>query len=560
MRINQLFIYFATVMAIMATACKYPVVEDCDISALFDPIVLADDGTVKFTNVPNIQDATYEWDFGDGTRFSGRSPEDKTYTPKSTAYYIKLRISKGNDCFDEYLDSIFVINTVVAQFTANPVIFDVPQTVTFTHSSIDADHYTWKFGDSSFVVVTGNINKTVTHLYSKGGQYDVILEAKNSTTGVISRDTLALMAKVPVFKKSFTLAPPDISDPEKLWGIDQNSTGQIYLAVGSTKGCYMAKADKEMNILPGSNTPYKLSGPGFGAIQINNYKKTSNGYLLLGQVEANDVFALYALRANNSFDFPENKSFNDQTTISSKYGMNATSTEDGNFMLCGASDGPIVNNINKGGMYFAKADKNSLGGIGSPSILFLDELGASARAILNVSDGYLVAGKKMVGANLEACFFKASYGLVQSGNISTWGAPNFEITDIIPLDNEKYALVGNDNFTARIRIVNAAGVSTWDMTYSGFSLGQAIYTVDKRLIFVGTQSAATKSAAWVELNASTGALLSSVAHTAASISSLEGNCITATSDGGFLIGANGETSNGETSNVVIKTDEKGQSN
>jgi PKD repeat protein len=553
MKINQLFICIAVTMACAIAGCKYPVVEDCDISALFDPIVLADDGTVKFTNVPNIQDATYEWDFGDGTRFSGRSPEDKTYTPKPTAYYIKLRISKGNDCFDEYLDSIFVINTVVAQFMANDTILEIPQLVTFTHNSIDADHYTWRFGDGSpDVVVTGNINKNVTHLYDKYGQFNVILEAKNSATGVISRDTLALTAKVPVFKKSFTLASPDISDPEKLWGIDQNSNGQIYLAVGSAKGCYMAKADKEMNILPESNMLYKLSGQGFGAIQINNYKKTSNGYLLLGQVEANNVFALYALRANNSFDFPENKSFNDQTTISSKYGMNATSTDDGNFMLCGASDGPGTS----GGMYFVKVNKNTLDGIGSPNILFLNELGASATAILNVSDGYLVAGKKKRDSSLESCFFKVNDNLVEPNSASiSWIGSTFEITDIIPVNDSKYALVGNDNGTARIMIMNAAGASTWDMTYSGFSLGQAIYMTDKRLIFAGTTNSGVKSAAWVELNAETGTLLSSVAHTVTGISDLEGNCITATSDGGFLIGANGGTWN-----VVIKTNEKGQTN
>jgi PKD repeat protein len=140
--------------------------EDCqEPLASFD--YSADDLTIGFDNTSQYG-ISYLWDFGDGNTSTDESPVHK-YSDYGD-YEVCLQVF--NECDTAlYCDSVNVCKKPAPFFDYNKNNL----LVSFTNFSLDADSYTWIFGD-------GNTSEEESpeHLYENYGDYLVCLETTNS--------------------------------------------------------------------------------------------------------------------------------------------------------------------------------------------------------------------------------------------------------------------------------------------------------------------------------------------------------------------------------------------
>jgi PKD repeat protein len=124
---------------------------------------------VTFTEL-STNATTWGWDFGDGNTSNSQNP---TYAyGTSGTYYVCLTVTSNCDT-NIFCDSITVSScaTVVASFTYS----DSSLAVDFTDLSVNADSWSWNFGDG-FNATTQN----PTHIYAFPGNYSVCLTASNA--------------------------------------------------------------------------------------------------------------------------------------------------------------------------------------------------------------------------------------------------------------------------------------------------------------------------------------------------------------------------------------------
>ena len=123
---------------------------------------------------------TYLWNFGDKKTSNLNSPSH-TYDSAGT-YRLKSFIITKDGCIDSsFIDVVvyqtpnpsFSINDTIQPFVGNNFIFS-----NLTKYTGTLPKYLWKFGDDSISTV-----KDPTHSYKRFGTYDVILNARNDSTG-----------------------------------------------------------------------------------------------------------------------------------------------------------------------------------------------------------------------------------------------------------------------------------------------------------------------------------------------------------------------------------------
>lgn len=121
--------------------------------------------------------AVFDWDFGDGTSFTGQNPPQHPY-PTPGAYNIRLIMTEPDACNSP--DTI--IKTLVFTQDHMTAAFDLPDTlceglpVNFRNHSENATEYDWYFGDGQ----TGT-DAQPEHTYDTPGTYHVVLVAHNPT-------------------------------------------------------------------------------------------------------------------------------------------------------------------------------------------------------------------------------------------------------------------------------------------------------------------------------------------------------------------------------------------
>ncbi len=139
---------------------------------------------VAFTDTTAPTPTTWEWDFGDGTSFSGQSPPPHTYSIPGS-YMVTLTVSNG-------LDSTTAARTItvtappgpIAAFTPVNATGTAPLTVTFVDTSTGSPTtWAWDFGDGS----TSTAQNPPAHTFSTAQTYTVTLtvtDALNQTSTV----------------------------------------------------------------------------------------------------------------------------------------------------------------------------------------------------------------------------------------------------------------------------------------------------------------------------------------------------------------------------------------
>ncbi|MEP1032176.1 PKD domain-containing protein [Ekhidna sp.] len=145
------------------------------------------DNTVTITNNSTTGGGlTYEWDFGDGSSFSGYDPGSHVYNQFGT-YEITLAII-DNFCTIETSQNITVFPTApILDFEADVLEGCAPLTVQFTNLSqfAVAGEYLWEFDDGSI-----SRSDNPTHTFFAGGNFTVRLRGENEvgTNSEIERE------------------------------------------------------------------------------------------------------------------------------------------------------------------------------------------------------------------------------------------------------------------------------------------------------------------------------------------------------------------------------------
>lgn len=158
-----------------ADACFIPYVDF--VAYKVNPSTL----TISFSSVTSYNGVikTHQWDFGDGTTYTGEQPPPHVYpkqTSADTATY-RIKYTVANDCGVAYWTHDITISPCLpnVKFTYQ---FLNDSTVQFTNqtTSASAVSYAWDFGDGT----KNTSNETViTKTYRYDGNYKVVLKSTN---------------------------------------------------------------------------------------------------------------------------------------------------------------------------------------------------------------------------------------------------------------------------------------------------------------------------------------------------------------------------------------------
>lgn len=157
---------------------------------------------------------SYEWLFGDTTQWQwGTSDQHHQYDytfHQDTGWVQVVHVVEHNGCRDSlYVDSLFYVN--------GPVIYNIPyihdcnqgNEYLFEVDLVEADSWDWIIKDDAFNVINQQLNttdSTIIYEFPGTGDYWVIVDAINITTGCEYQDSILLHVIEPV--ASFTLNQP----------------------------------------------------------------------------------------------------------------------------------------------------------------------------------------------------------------------------------------------------------------------------------------------------------------------------------------------------------------
>lgn len=129
----------------------------------------------------------YTWTTADGTVISGGS----TATPNVSGGNYTLTVTDtSNGCSSTDVVGVTQAVSPTASFSATPTSGMIPLDVAFTNSSVNADSYSWNFGNGS--TAAGASPSDVT--YDQYGNYVVTLIVTNSTSGCSDTMTVNIFA------------------------------------------------------------------------------------------------------------------------------------------------------------------------------------------------------------------------------------------------------------------------------------------------------------------------------------------------------------------------------
>ncbi|MBL7892090.1 MAG: PKD domain-containing protein [Bacteroidia bacterium] len=119
----------------------------------------------------------WAWTFGDGKTSTQQHPVH--YYTNTGTYSVSLTVTNADGSCSVTKNNIVVYKLPTAAFTANSLLTCPGSTVTYSHTSTNANKYTWDFGDGSAL---SNLAGP-THSYTSNGSYTIKLTATDSVTG-----------------------------------------------------------------------------------------------------------------------------------------------------------------------------------------------------------------------------------------------------------------------------------------------------------------------------------------------------------------------------------------
>lgn len=177
---------------------------------------------LKNLTVPKGPSWTYEWDFGDGSRFVGIDPPVHTYATwgdksKDYRYPVHLKVTNGS-CQSEAAQDVYLKPAVpVSAFVPSTTQSCAPLKVRFSQQAKYHSALEWDFGDG-----TTSTEENPAHEYALPGKYHVQLKVTGDGGTAYSYSTLESFAN-PV--ASFKVAPAEAMLPEARVQLFNTSVG-----------------------------------------------------------------------------------------------------------------------------------------------------------------------------------------------------------------------------------------------------------------------------------------------------------------------------------------------
>lgn len=141
---------------------------------------------VQFSNTSTNQ-ATFRWDFGDGTFSNAASPSH--FYNEAGEYIAKLTITSAGGCTSVKTKKI-TVKGPRGSFTYNNRTGCVPLTVHFTASTQNRSSFVWDFNDGTTITSNDSI---VSHTYTVPGIYlpkMILKDAAGCTVPIVGTDTI----------------------------------------------------------------------------------------------------------------------------------------------------------------------------------------------------------------------------------------------------------------------------------------------------------------------------------------------------------------------------------
>lgn len=152
---------------------------------LINCLLPADPSTSEIVTFSNFTTGgvSYTWDFGDGTgTFTTGSTADFTHTYTSYGTYtVTMTATHANGCTSSETLTVVFEKYVSAAMTLDITEYSgcAPHDLsTLTNLSVNANSYTWNFGDGTIITTTSPVPPT--HFYTASGSYTISLTAVNS--------------------------------------------------------------------------------------------------------------------------------------------------------------------------------------------------------------------------------------------------------------------------------------------------------------------------------------------------------------------------------------------
>ena len=193
--------------------------------------------TVNFFNT-STGAVSYLWNFGDGNTSTVQDPSH-TYTSFGT-YTVTLTATGANGCTNTITQTVIFEKFVGASLSLNITEYSgcAPHTLTtLVNGSVNANTYTWNFGDGSPPVVTTSPVPPI-HTYTTGGTYTITLTAANSCNTAIATISPIIIVAGPNanFNPSTTLgcAPQTVTFANASTGVQPANNYQWNMGNGNT--------------------------------------------------------------------------------------------------------------------------------------------------------------------------------------------------------------------------------------------------------------------------------------------------------------------------------------
>ena len=132
---------------------------------------------VAFTDISTGSPTAWNWNFGDGTYSTVKSPKHTYSTAGKYTVTLTAKNAAGSKSITKfiYID-VKTLKAPVAAFSASSTSGKAQLKVTFTDKSTGSpSSWKWSFGDG-----TSSTAKNPVHTYSKAGKYTVGLTVKNA--------------------------------------------------------------------------------------------------------------------------------------------------------------------------------------------------------------------------------------------------------------------------------------------------------------------------------------------------------------------------------------------
>jgi len=185
--------------------------------------------TVTFTDTTTNGPTIWQWNFGDGTTDTVKSPVHIYQAPGT--YTVTLTASNAGGSSAATRSSYIVVSAAqitppTASFTGTPTLGTAPLTVTFTDTTTNGPTiWQWNFGDGSIVNATV---KNPIHTYLAPGTYTVTLTASNAGgSNTLTRTNYIVVSAATITPPtaSFTGTPISGTAPRTVTFTDTTTNG-----------------------------------------------------------------------------------------------------------------------------------------------------------------------------------------------------------------------------------------------------------------------------------------------------------------------------------------------